>query len=205
MATPHFLFAPGAGAGSDSPWMRRYTELLRQLGEVTCLDYPYRLRGSKLPDPLPRLVEAHRLALRELEQRTQGPIILIGKSMGGRVGCHVSLETPVSALVCLGYPLRGQGKRAALRDQVLKQLRTAVLFVQGTEDPLCPLALLEATRLEMAAPSELLVLEGADHSLSASRAKLARTGTTQAELERRIIERIGRFVEDTTAGPRPKI
>jgi predicted alpha/beta-hydrolase family hydrolase len=191
--------------------MRRFTELLCELGEVTCLDYPYRLRGSKLPDPLPRLIEAHRQALRELEQRTQGPIILIGKSMGGRVGCHVSLETPtqgqgrqVNALVCLGYPLRGQGKRAALRDQVLKQLRTAVLFVQGSEDPLCPLPLLEATRLQMAAPSELLVLEGADHSLALSRAKLARMGTTQAELERRIIERIGRFVEDAVAGRLPR-
>ena len=34
-----------------------------------------------------------------------GPVVLIGKSMGSRIGCHLALEEDVAALVCLGYPL----------------------------------------------------------------------------------------------------
>jgi len=56
--------------------------------------------------------------------------VLVGKSMGSRVGCHVAVAQPglVDAVVCLGYPLVGQnGKR---RDQVLLQLTTPTLLVQ---------------------------------------------------------------------------
>ena len=115
---PAFLFAPGAGAPSSPRWMQDYKRRLLTLGSVETLDYRYMKAGRKSPDRLPVLIEAHREALLALRARHTGPIVLIGKSMGSRVGCHLSLEEPVSALVCLGYPLKGAGT-GALRDQVL--------------------------------------------------------------------------------------
>src|SRR5690606_36186237 len=122
------------------------------------------LAGRKRPDPLPKLIAAHAEALEQATRRRRaGPVVLVGKSMGGRVGCHLALERPVAALVCLGYPLRSPTGK--LRDEVLLALRTPVLFVQGSRDPLCPLDGLERVRRRMKAPSTLHVVEGGDHSL----------------------------------------
>jgi len=120
--------------------------------------------------------------------------VLIGKSMGSRIGCHVSLEEEVSALVCLGYPLCGGGDPTKLRDQVLREIRTPILFVQGTRDPLCPLPLLDRIRAEMRAPNEVLVVNGGDHSLSVSKGQLQASNETQENVDQRILERIRSFV-----------
>ena len=85
--------------------------------------------------------------------------------MGGRIGCHVSLEEKVTGLVCFGYPLCAMGDRTKLRNEVLCALTTPILFVQGTRDELCPLDLLEGVRKEMKAPNLLHIVEGGDHSL----------------------------------------
>src|SRR5919198_1348059 len=114
---------------------------------------------------------------------SMGPVVLAGKSMGSRVGCHVALEDPVAALVCLGYPLRGA--RGELRSEVLLALRTPVLFVQGSRDPLCPLDALEDVRRRMAATSALHVVEGGNHSLEVGVRELRARGETQESVDAR--------------------
>jgi hypothetical protein len=107
---PLFLFAPGAGAPSSHRWMQNWKARLGTLGEVETFDYFYMREGRKRPDPLPQLVVAHRQALRDARERhLSRSTILIGKSMGGRIGCHVSLEENVDGLICLGYPLCAMG------------------------------------------------------------------------------------------------
>ena len=120
-------------------------------------------------------------------------MILIGKSMGGRIGCHVSLEESVTGLVCLGYPLCGAGDPKRMRDKVLRDLRTPILFVQGTRDPLCPLELLESVRTEMKAPNFLYVVEGGDHSLLVGKKQLKSAGETQKEVDDRVLDAIAEF------------
>ena len=186
------LFAPGAGAPSSSPWMQAWAGRLGSFGRVVSMDYPYALEGRGRPDPLPRLIAAHRAALAAARAGHEGPVVLAGKSMGGRVGCHVALEERVDALVCLGYPLRGAtGKR---RDEVLVALRTPVLFVQGTRDALCPLADLEEVRARMTAPSSLHIVEGGDHSLRVAKTELRRRGETQDAVDARTGDSIANFV-----------
>jgi uncharacterized protein len=187
-----FLFAPGAGAPSSHPWMERWKQQLTQIGEVETFDYDYMREGRKRPDRLPQLVAAHRRALAEARTKTSGPIILIGKSMGGRIGCHVALEEKVNSLICLGYPLCAGGDRSKLRDQVLRDLRTPILFVQGTRDPLCPLDLFESIRSEMNAPNFLHVVEGGDHSLLVRKKDLG--SETQEDVDQRIAKAISDFV-----------
>lgn len=204
------LLAPGAGAGSDSSWMRGWRDRLVAVsagGPVETLDYPYRLAGRKAPDKLPVLIEAHRRALAELRGRAPAGarVVLAGKSMGGRVGCHLALTESVDAVVCLGYPLRGAGK-GALRDEVLVALRVPVMFVQGTRDPLCPLELLADVRARMTAPNELFVVEGGNHSLEVPRggrgraaaadgASPSRQEESDAAVTRAISEFLGRALD----------
>ena len=193
-----FLFAHGAGAPSSSGWMQRFAALLAELGQVKSFDYPYMRAGAdgrrrKAPDKLEVLIAAHREELAAVRSAaTPGDkVVLAGKSMGGRVGCHVALEENVSGVICFGYPLRGQNGK--LRDEVLLALRTPVLFVQGTRDSLCPLDELERTRTRMTAPSELFIVEGGDHSLEATKTALKAQGTSQADVERAIQSVVRRF------------
>ena len=194
MNRPVFVFAHGAGAPSSHPWMQRWAGLLGGIGEVQTFDYPYMIERRGRPDPLPRLIAAYRAALERARASHDGPAVLIGKSMGSRVGCHLTLEEEVTAVVCLGYPLCGAGDPAKLRDQVLLELRTPILFVQGTRDSLCPLDLLENVRRQMKAVNELHVVEGGDHSLVVTRTQLKATGGTQEEVDRGVIAAIGEFL-----------
>ncbi len=195
MARPLFLFAHGAGAASDSAWMLGWRKRLETLGKVSAFDYPYMRAGRRSPDRLPKLIEAHREALASARRGHRGPVVLIGKSMGSRVGCHLALEERVDALVCLGYPLKGAGKTAAVRDEVLLALRTPILFVQGTRDPLCPLDLLEKVRRKMKAKSELFVVETGNHSLQATKTQLKADGESQEDIDQRILDAIAAFLE----------
>jgi predicted alpha/beta-hydrolase family hydrolase len=197
-----FLLAPGAGAPSSHPRMRAFARLLGSIGSVEPFDYPYAIEGRSRPDPLPKLIAAHRAAVAAVRARHDGPIVLAGKSMGGRVGCHVALVEPVAAVICFGYPLCGAGDRSKLRDQVLVDLRTPVMFVQGTRDPLCPLELLEDVRKRMTAPSTLQVVDGADHSLLVAKTALKAFGSTQEEADDQILSAIARFVKNAL-GNRP--
>ena len=192
MPRPLFVFAPGAGAPSSHPWMQKWKQRLSTIGDVEAFDYPYMQQGRRRPDPLPQLIAAHRQAL--VETRRERAAILIGKSMGGRIGCHVSLEEKVDGVVCLGYPLCGGGDLTKLRDKVLRALQTPILFVQGTRDSLCPLDLLERIRAEMKTPTFLHVVEGGDHSLQVSKRQLAAAGATQVEVDQLMLEAIATFV-----------
>jgi hypothetical protein len=202
ISKPLFLFAPGAGAPSSHPWMRAWTERLGAIGSVRCFDYDYLREGRRRPDPPPLLIAAHRQALGDARKDETQSVFLIGKSMGGRIGCHVALEESVAGLVCLGYPLCGAGDPKRLRDKVLRDLRTPILFVQGTRDPLCPLDLLENVRKEMKAPNFLHLVEGGDHSLHVTKTQLKNAGETQNEVDERVLAAIAQFVGALFERPR---
>lgn len=174
--------------------MQRWKRLLEQIGEVATFDYFYMEQGRKRPDPLPQLIAAHRQALKAHRDPTSSATILIGKSMGGRIGCHVALEEEVDGLVCLGYPLCAMGDRTKLRDKILRELKTPILFVQGTRDALCPLDLLDSVRREMTAPNFLHIVEGGDHSLSVTKRDLAARNQTQDDVDQIVSDTVSQFV-----------
>jgi predicted alpha/beta-hydrolase family hydrolase len=190
------LFAPGAGAPSSHPWIQNWKRRLSEIGEVETFDYDYMRARRKRPDPLSQLIAAHRKALQAAREKHQSDsTFLIGKSMGGRIGCHVSLEEKVDGLVCLGYPLCAMGDRTKLRDEVLRALTAPILFVQGTRDSLCPLDLLDRVRAEMKAPNFLHLVEGGDHSLRVPKSQLAATGETQDDIDGQAFQAIVGFVD----------
>ena len=177
-------------------WKRRLSEI----GVVETFDYDYMRTERKRPDPLPQLIAAHRKALEAGREKQQpDSIVLIGKSMGGRIGCHVSLEEKVDGLVCLGYPLCAMGDHTKLRDEVLRALTTPILFVQGTRDSLCPPDLLERVRAELKAPNFLHVVEGGDHSLRLPKRQLQARNETQEDIDQQAFEAVTGFIDQFAA------
>ena len=176
--------------------MKNWKNRLSAIGDVETFDYDYMQEGRKRPDPLPRLIAAHREGLSKTRERHPSTsTILIGKSMGGRIGCHVSLEEKVDGLVCLGYPLCAMGDRTKLRDEILRALTAPILFAQGTRDSLCPLDLLERVRTEMKAANFLHVVEGGDHPLRVPKRALQASSRTQEDIDQQIFKAIAEFID----------
>jgi predicted alpha/beta-hydrolase family hydrolase len=196
---PVFLFAHGAGAPSSSQWMQAWAARLGTLGDVVAFDYPYMRAGRRTPDRLPALIEAHAAALADARTRHPGrPVMLAGKSMGSRVGCHLAVslqdgpDAP-AAVICFGYPLRA-GRTGALRDQVLLALRLPTMFLQGSRDFLCPVDDMAAVRGRMTAPNELHLIDGADHSLELRVRDLRAAGRTQEQVDADTLGAVAAFV-----------
>jgi len=126
-----------------------------------------RRSGQRKPPPRAELLqEEYRQAVDALA--ASGPLIIGGKSMGGRVASMVTNElhadSRIAGLLCLGYPFHPPAKPQQLRTAHLETLRTPTLICQGTRDPF-------GTRDEVAgyslSPSiEILWLEDGDHDLN---------------------------------------
>lgn len=135
-----FLFAHGAGAPMDHPWMTRVARAMAERGvRVVRFEFPYmaaRREGTKrggAPDRPPVLLETWRSVI---EEHGGGAKVFIGgKSMGGRIASMVADEAQVRGLICFGYPFHPPGKLNQLRTEHLEKLRTPALILQGTRDP----------------------------------------------------------------------
>ena len=72
------------------------------------------------------------------ELKVDGPLIVGGKSMGGRVASMIADElfeaNHIAGLLCVGYPFHPIGKPEKLRTEHLQNLRTPTLICQGTRD-----------------------------------------------------------------------
>ena len=69
------------------------------------------------------------------------------------------------ALLLLSYPLHPPKKPQQMRTQHLPELRTPTLFVQGTKDEFATIDEIDAARESVAGKNDLLVIDGAGHSL----------------------------------------
>lgn len=169
--------------------MVAWADRLAALGAVHPFDYPYMAAGRRRPDRHPVLLAAHLAAIDALGA---DDIVLVGKSMGGRIGCHAALERPVRAVICLGYPLVAPSGK--VRDEVLLAQRQPVLFVQGTRDPMAPLDRLDAVRAQMTVPTHVHVVPTGDHGLAVTRTHTRTTGRTQEDEDRAAFHAISAFL-----------
>ena len=96
-----------------------------------------------------------------------GPLVIGGKSMGGRVASMVADELfadgKIAGLLCLGYPFHPPAKPDQLRTKHLAELATPTLICQGTRDEFGSRE--EVAGYDLSERIELLWLEDGDHDL----------------------------------------
>lgn len=178
------LLAHGAGAAMDTPFMDAIAQGLAGHGlRVARFEFAYmaarRSGGPKRPPPkIPLLEEEYRAAIDALA--CDGPLIIGGKSMGGRVASLIADDLfeagRIAGLLCLGYPFHPPAKPDSLRTAHLAALRTPTLICQGTRDPFGTRADVES--YDLSNRIALHWLDDGDHDLK-PRKKL--TGKTHAD------------------------
>lgn len=164
------LLAHGAGAPMDSASMTATAKALAAGGfRVARFEFPYmaaRREGARKPPPRAETLNPeYRAAVAELGAR--GPLIIGGKSMGGRVASMVADELhrqgAIAGLLCLGYPFHPPGKPEQLRTKHLATLETSTLVCQGTRDEFGTRE--EVPGYTLSPAIEILWLEDGDHDL----------------------------------------
>lgn len=164
-----FVFAHGAGSGMTHAAMETVAHGLAERGVATLrYQFPYMEKGSKRPDPPAVAHAAVRAAVAEAASRCAGLRLFAGgRSFGGRMTSQAQAAAPldgVEGLVFFGFPLHPAGKPSIDRAKHLADIRIPVLFLQGTNDKLAELALLEPV-VKRLGPSALLhLVRDADHS-----------------------------------------
>ena len=169
------LLAHGAGAPMDSVAMSASAQVLAEAGlRIVRFEFDYMAarRTSATRRPPPRaetLVGEYLAAIDALG--SQAPLIIGGKSMGGRVASMIADELYASArivgLLCLGYPFHPIGKPDQLRTAHLAGMKTPTLIVQGTRDPFGTRE--EVSMYTLSKHIEILWIEDGDHDLKSRR------------------------------------
>jgi len=190
------LFAHGAGADMNSAFIEDFTSRLNEIGcDVVRFNFPYmdkRLLDGKRrpPDRMPKLITCFEQAINQIETRL--PIILIGKSMGGRVAASLASNKELNAVgvVCLGYPFHPQKKPEKLRLEPLQATSKSILIIQGDRDALGSKN--EIENYELSSQCEIVYLVDGDHDL---KPRVKSGFTHQQHLSSAIIE-IERFIDE---------
>ncbi|KHT46268.1 alpha/beta fold hydrolase [Vibrio sinaloensis] len=138
LGKPLFVFAHGAGAGMDHPFMTAVAEGLASKGiQVVRFNFPYMIKraedGKKRPpDRAPKLLEAYQAVIADVAG--QKPVVIGGKSMGGRMASLLSGESQVAGVACLGFPFHPPGKPENYKGAHLAELDKPTLILQGERD-----------------------------------------------------------------------
>lgn len=199
---PVLVLAHGAGAPMDSEWMNRMADLLADRGiRVVRFEFGYmsgRRTGTRRPAPKAETVmDEYRDVVGRVLAITGRPVVIGGKSMGGRVASMVvdDLEESgrTAGLVCFGYPFHPPGAPERLRTAHLEQLVAPALICQGTRDPFGSEA--DVAGYSLSPAIELFWLPDGDHEL-APRVRIS--GRTRAENLAAAADRASRFVRAVT-------
>ena len=178
-----YVFAHGAGAGMDHPFMVKAARELALRGVATLrYQFPYMERRARRPDP-PQLAQAtvRAAAAAALDLLPKLPIVAGGKSFGGRMTSQAQAITPlqgVCGLAFLGFPLHPAGRPSQDRAEHLFNVKIPMLFLQGTRDSMASLDQLEPVCKMLGQGTTLKLFADADHSFHVP----ARTGRTDAQV-----------------------
>ena len=190
-----FAIAPGAGTTMDNPFLVAVANGLAERGHTAMrFNFGYQDRGSRRPDPQKKLIATYRAAAEALRSRGAARLVIGGKSMGGRMASLLAAEGfACDGLVFLGYPLHPAGKPEQMRDGHLVNVKPPMLFVQGTRDKLCDLALLRPVLARVGARAKLHEVAGGDHSFEV----LKRDGRSPEEVLAEVIDAVATWAEET--------
>lgn len=174
------LLAHGAGANMEHPFMADMANGLTAKGvSVVRFNFPYMRRNAidakrRPPDRAPTLLVDFNLHIQAIcEQFKPKRLILMGKSMGGRMAATVAEETRVDGVICLGYPfvpLKGSEPRV----EPIAKCKAPLIVIQGERDKFGGKGEVETWLAPYSA--QLKWLTDGDHSFVPRKS----SGTTQA-------------------------
>ena len=166
------LLAHGAGAAMDSAFMNKLAAALSSQG-IAAARFEFadmagrRTGGPKKPPPrADKLIAEFQTELQSALSQSDGPLLIGGKSMGGRVAAMLagggSLPGRAKGVACFGYPFHPTGKAdAEWRLQPLQDAKRPVLVLQGDRDPFGSKA--ELDEVTLPAHVSLTYLEDGNH------------------------------------------
>lgn len=193
----HLVLAHGAGAGIRHEFMQTIQGLLSERGINTWtfnfgyMQKAYALDKKVPPTRLPKLIEEYTQVMTEIRHREPNAQLWVGgKSMGGRVACHVASQLEwVKGVAVLGYPFHPVGKPKNTRLEVLQKIIQPVLIAQGERDTFGNVTEIESYSL----PPNINVnyLKDGDHSFKPRQ----KSGLTQVEHMHTAALQIAQFIQ----------
>lgn len=142
------VLIPGFGGTASQPMLVRLAKLLTAGG----------LEAKRVT--LPRVKPTPELSAELAALKKHGAEAYVGRSFGGRVCIRDEAKVP---RVLLGFPVRPPKRPRPLDEAALLSLRSPTLILQGSDDELGPLSVLEPLCAQN--PNlELEVIDGAGHA-----------------------------------------
>ena len=184
----HIILAHGAGAGMDSDFMQFAASGLAAAGyEAILFNFPYMEKriadgGRRPPDRAPKLLDHFRTVIAQVKAGIKDPgrpLLIGGKSMGGRMASMIAAETPdiANGLIVFGYPFHPPGKPEKLgpRTDHFSSILMPALLVQGERDTFGGIDLIRG--LDLPKSFEVQWAPDGDHSFKPRK----KSGHTQPE------------------------
>jgi uncharacterized protein len=180
----------GAGGNCNAPLLVHVANAFAMAGFcVLRCDLPFRQRRPTGP-PSPSMAAADRAGLKSavtaVRELVPGTVFLGGQSYGGRQATMLAANDPelAAGLLLFSYPLHPPGKPERARTEHFPRLRVSAVFVHGTADPFGAITEIRSALSLIAAPTQLIAIEGAGHDLKRGRFDLgpvvtALLGTTE--------------------------
>ena len=165
--------AHGAGAGMNHSFMVALAQSLAEKGIGTIrFNFPFTENKKGRPDSpavAHQTIEAAIQKARKLFPKL--PLFVAGKSFGGRMTSQLMAAKPdesVKGMIFYGFPLHAPGKPSIERAEHLKDVRSPMLFLQGSKDEFATWKLITkvCSALSLA---ELIEVEGANHGFKAGK------------------------------------
>lgn len=188
---PIFIFAHGAGAGMDHDFMSAVATGLAEKGiQVVRFNFPYMVKraedGKKRPpDRAPKLLETYQSVIKEFADK---PVVIGGKSMGGRMASLLAEESDVAAVACLGFPFHPPGKPEKYKGEHLASVTKPLLILQGERDTFGKQE--EFAEFQLSDSINVTFLPDGDHSFKPRK----RSGYTEEGNIQLAVERLATFI-----------
>ncbi len=194
---PLFIFAHGAGADMDHEFMSQVAQGLAEKGiRVIRFNFPYMVKRAedgkrRPPDRAPKLLEAYEEIIKQYATQ---PVVIGGKSMGGRMASLLSEHALVKAVTCLGFPFHPPKKLDKYKGEHLATLKKPCLILQGERDTFGNR--IECESFELSEQVQLEFIPDGDHSFKPRKS----SGYTEVSNIHLAIEHISTFVKHVTEG-----
>lgn len=182
------ILSHGAGAGMHHPFLTTISNSLASENvTVVRFNFPYMEQGRKSPGSPKANIETWKLVVEHIQSTYPNiPIFLSGKSYGGRMASHLLVEEhlqSVKGIIYFGFPLHAPGRDSKDRAEHLDKIEVPQLFLQGSNDKLANLQMMEEVVASLSA-SEMRIIEHGDHSFNVPK----KSGKTKEEVMNYLVQ-----------------